>query len=70
MTATATRLDWATTLSDWLILDEAYGIARVDAAIARGWNPLAHVDALLAGDVDAISLTHPYNHLTEEEVEA
>lgn len=39
-------------------------------AQARGYDEMAHIAALGAGDEDAISLTHPYNWLTEEEVES
>lgn len=40
------------------------------AAERRGWDREAHFAALLSGDEDAISLTHPTNWLTEAEVEA
>jgi hypothetical protein len=42
----------------------------LDLAARRGWNSGAHFAALLAEDEDAISLTHPTNWLTEEEVES
>lgn len=38
-------------------------------AASRGWDRDAHRLALESGDIDAISLTHPTNWLTEDEVE-
>jgi hypothetical protein len=43
---------------------DAFNIAQ-----SRGWNPDEHAVALSANDVDQISVTHPYNFLTEDEVE-
>jgi hypothetical protein len=44
----------------------AWAITR---ALERGYDHPAHIRALYANDVDAISLTHPYNWLTEQEAE-
>ncbi len=37
--------------------------------IARGYDKPAHTAALLAGNTDAITTTHPFNWLSEVEVE-
>jgi hypothetical protein len=42
----------------------------VTIALERGWDFQSHVDALVGGDEDRISMTHPANELTEDEVEA
>ena len=39
-------------------------------AASRGFDRAAHVAALESDDEDAIGLTHPFNWLTEDEVEA
>jgi hypothetical protein len=47
-----------------------YDPAKVAIAVERGWDRDAHQAALEANDEDQIGLTHPYNWLTEDEVEA
>lgn len=41
----------------------------ISLAATRGYDDAAHRAALDAQDVDQVSLTHPYNWLTEDEVE-
>jgi hypothetical protein len=46
-----------------------YTDAQMSTATSRGWESERHFRALEAGDEDAIGLTHPFNYLTEDEVE-
>ncbi len=47
----------------------SYRFEDIWRARSRGYDDDAHRAALEANDEDAISLTHPFNWLTEEEVE-
>jgi hypothetical protein len=46
-----------------------YNDLIIEIATKRGYDDKAHRKALEDRDEDAISLTHPYNWLTGEEVE-
>lgn len=54
----------ATVAREYTYTDEASRLAA-----SRGFDRDAHVAALEGGDDDAIALTHPFNWLTEAEVE-
>lgn len=47
-----------------------YPSSWLSIAESRGWRRDAHITALMDGNEDAITLTHPANELTEDEVEA
>lgn len=48
----------------------AYTDEASNLAASRGFSREAHIAALEAGNEDAIGLTHPFNWLTEAEVES
>lgn len=50
-------------------VDNNYPPFAIALAKARGYDERAHLLALEEDDEDAISLIHPYNFLTEEQVE-
>ena len=49
-----------------------YGDKVVNLATSRGWKNeeiRRHIEALANEDVDEQTITHPFNYLTEQEVE-
>lgn len=47
----------------------SYDGRTLERARIRGYNITAHREALVSGNEDQITLTHPSNWLTEQEVE-
>lgn len=48
---------------------DSYPVHALTLAQTRGYDHDAHLAALESGDIDEVGLTHPYNWLTEQEVE-
>lgn len=48
-----------------------YGTDTVALALKQGWtDAVRHLEALRANNADRVAFTHPYNYLTEAQVEA
>ena len=50
-------------------INRVLGDDWIDILTERGWDYIAFIDALHSANMDQITLTHPTNWMTEDEVE-